>query len=193
MGWVIALAVIVLLAWLPLGIGAKYDSSGVAAWLLAGPFSIPVYPRKKKTQKQEKPAKSAAPKGQEKGGALSNALPVVRLVADFLKDFRRKLRVRNLTVHAALAGDDPCDLAVNYGKASAALGGLIPLLEQAFVIQKRDIQCVPDFTAEQTRVLVRLELTVTLGRLLVLCGHHGKRLICEILKNKKLSKGGAMK
>ena len=164
----------------------------MAAWLLAGPFSIPIYPGRKKARKQEKPAKTGPSKGQEKGGALSGALPLARLVADFLSDFRRKLRVRNLTVHAALAGDDPCDLAVNYGKASAALGGLISLLEQTFVIQKRDIQCVPDFVADQTRVLVRLELTVTLGRLLVLCGHHGKRLICEILKNKKASKGGAM-
>ena len=48
MGWVIALAVIVLLAWLPLGVGGKYDASGAAAWLLAGPISIPIYPKKKK-------------------------------------------------------------------------------------------------------------------------------------------------
>ena len=196
MGWVIALAVIVLLAWLPLGVGGKYDASGAAAWLLAGPISIPIYPKKKKKKKQtkqEKPPKGGSGNKQQKGGALSDVLPIVQLIVDFLSDFRRKLRVKNLTVYAQLAGDDPCDLAVNYGRTSAALGGLIPLLEQAFVIQKREIRCVPDFTAEKTQVQLHLELTVTLGRLLLLCGHHGKRLICEILKNKKLSKGGAMK
>lgn len=195
MGWVIALAVIVLLAWLPLGIGAKYDSSGVAAWLLLGPIPVPIYPgkHKKSAQKQEKVGETGTSGGKEKGGALSNVLPIVRLVVDFLRDFRRKLRVRNLVVHAVLAGDDPCDLAVNYGRGAAALGGLIPLLEQALVIQKRDIQIVPNFTADQTRVVVRLELTVTLGRLVILCCHHGKRFVREILKNQKFSKGGAMK
>ena len=48
-----------------------------------------------------------------------------------------------------LGGGDPCDLAINYGKAWAALGNLWSRLEQFFVIKKRDVEIQCDFEASQ--------------------------------------------
>ena len=70
MGWLIALAVIVLLAILPLGASVLYDEDGPRVRILAGPLKIQVFPLKKK-KKQDKPrkAKSQKQKKPKKAGA----------------------------------------------------------------------------------------------------------------------------
>lgn len=213
MGWLIALAVLVLLAALPLGVSVKYDSGGPLVRLLAGPGKLTLYPRPKKKPKPEKkapekpaksekpkqeepkppqPPKEEAPKPKEKGGRALDFLPLVKTALDLLGDFRRKLRVKNLELKLILAGNDPCDLAVNYGRANAAMGNLLPQLERLFVIKKRDIQVECDFTASETLVIARLDVTITLGRLLSLGVRYGLRALKEFLTIKKKRKGGAV-
>lgn len=204
MGWLIALAVIVLLAVLPLGVSVKYDSGGPLVRIIAGPVRFTVFPRKKKKPRKEKPPKpekppkaaKSAPKAEPKktGGSITDFLPLVRVGLDFLEDFLcRKLRVNRLEMKVILAGDDPCDLAVNYGRAWAALGNLIPRLERFFVIQHRDLQVECDFTADKTLIFARLDLTVTVGRMVALAAVYGVRGLREFLKINKSRKGGAGK
>ena len=153
MGWLIAAAVITLLAIAPLGVWVRYDLDGLLLKLIAGPVKLTLIPGKKKEKPQEeekKPAKtqvtkSAAPK-EKKGGSITDFLPLVQLALDLLGDFRRKLRVRRLELLLVMAGDDPCDLAVNYGRAWAAVGNLMPQLERFLVIKKRNIEVECDFT-----------------------------------------------
>lgn len=203
MGWLIALAVIVLLAVLPLGASVKYDSGGLLVRLIAGPARITLFPRKKKDKEEKKPKKEtkkeepapkteAAPK-EKTGGKLTDFLPLVQVALDFLGEFRRKLRVNRLEMKIIMAGGDPCDLAVNYGRAWAALGNLVPLLERCFVIKKRDLEVECDFVAEETLIYARLDLTITLGRILSLAVRYGIRALQEFLKIMKLRKGGAVK
>ncbi len=197
MGWLIALGIIVLLMLLPLGVTARYGESGALVKAIAGPARIRLYPRKKKEKKPkpEKPAEkektaSQAKEPAEKGGSWKDFLPLVRTALDFLGDLRRKLRVERLELKLILAGDDPADLAQNYGRIWAAVGNLFPLLERAFVIKKRDVEVECDFVAEETRVAARLDLTITLGRLLVLVVRYGIRILRQYLKIQKQRKGG---
>ena len=118
-------------------------------------------------------------------GDIEKFLPLVRVALDFLGDFRRKLRVNRLDVKVILAGDDPCDLATNYGRAWTALGNLWPRLERLFVIRKRDVQVECDFTGDKTLIYARLDLTITLGRILGLAVRYGIRGLKEFLKLKK--------
>ena len=118
-------------------------------------------------------------------------MPLVRVALDFLGDFRRKLRIDNLYLRWILASSDPCDLAVNYGRAWAALGNLMPQLERLFKIKKRDVEVECDFTASEPTVIARVDLTITLGRLLTLAVVYGVRALKEFLKLKKKRKGGA--
>lgn len=213
MGWLIALAIIVFLAILPLGASVKYDSGGLLAKIIAGPVRFTVYPMKKKDKpkkakpekqaKPEKKKKPATPAGkqedlpmpekpkEEKGGSLLDFLPLVRTALDFLGDFPRVFRVECLTVKLVLAGDDPCDLATNYGRIWAAIGNLWPKLEEIFVIKKRDVNVECDFTADQTRITAQLDLTLTLGRLIGLVVRYGIRALKEFLNIMKSRKGGA--
>ena len=205
MGWLIALGIVIALALLPLGISLRYDAEGFRMRLLAGLISIPLSGKQEKPKqekKQKKPVKkgkkassstSSHPKEKQKGGSLSDFLPFVQLAVDFLDTFRRKLRIRRLELKLIMASEDPCDLAVNYGRAWAALGNLIPQLERCFVIKKRDLEVECDFEATKTTITARLDMTITLGRLLHLLVHHGLRGIKEFLNFKKLRKGGAPK
>ena len=99
--------------------------------------------------------------------------------------------MNRLELKLILAGGDPCDLAVNYGRAWAAVGNLMPQLERLFVIKKRDVEVECDFTASETLVIARLDLTITLGRLLGLAIVYGIRALREFLKLQKKRKGGA--
>ena len=200
MGWGIALAVIVLLALLPLGVDADYGSGGLTVKVVAGPIRFTVYPLKKRKPKAEE-KKEEQPKGQKRsaaaseskpkaGGSLADFLPLVQLCFDFLGDLRRKLRVNRLEMTLIMAADDPCDLAVSYGRAWAAVGNLMPRLERLFVIQKKDIRVACDFEAEQTVLTARLKLTVTLGRILSLAAVYGIRAVKEFVKLTNQRKGG---
>lgn len=208
MGWVIFFAVVLLLAILPLGVFVSYDEDGVVVKIVAGPVKITLFPRPKKEKKSEKKSKkktSASPAEQlpkppqppkqipekKKGGSWTDFLPLVQVALDFLGSFRRKLRINQLELKLTMAGDDPCDLAVNYGRAWAAVGNLMPQLERLFVIKKRNIEVACDFTASQTLVKFRSEATITLGRLVSLAVVYGIRVFWEFWKIKTKRKGGA--
>ena len=65
MGWLITLGILILLAVLPLGVSAIYDSDGPLVKVIAGPVRLTVYPRPKKQKKKKKSAKKTASKQQE--------------------------------------------------------------------------------------------------------------------------------
>ena len=165
-------------------------------------------PKEPKEQKAEraKPAEPALPTPQnpapppkpkeekpkeEKGGSLLDFLPLVKVALNFLGDFRRKLRLNHLELKIIMAGGDPANLAINYGRAWAAVGNLMPQLERLFVIKKRDVEVECDFTASETLIFARLDLTIPFGRLLSLAVCYGIRALKEFLKIKKKRKGGA--
>ena len=199
-GWLIALGILILLANIPLGVQIHYDEDGLRVRMLAGFLKFTVVPGKtkkhkpkkeKKKKKSHKSVKNALVKeNHKKGGSILRFWPVVRLGLAFLGDLRRKLRVKRLELKVILAGGDPCDLAINYGRAWAAVGNLFPLLEHAFVIKKRDVEVECDFMADETTIIGRLDMTITLGKLIALIVRYGVRCLGLFSNN---NKGGASK
>jgi len=216
MGWLITFGILFLLGLLPLGVSVIYNEDGALVRIIAGPLKIQVFPLPKKEKKKEKKPKketkpkeskstqkqnkrsgaskqtASAEKKKKSGGPITDFLPLVNVLLRFLGGFRRKLRVNILELKLILAADDPCDLAVNYGRAWAAVGNLLPRLERVFVIQKRDIEVECDFTADKTRVLARLDLSITLGRILGLVFALLGRAAVELIKIVIKRKGGAV-
>lgn len=202
MGWMITLGVLILIAIVPIGVSAFYDEEGPRAFVIIGPFRSLVFPsnkekekkkgREKKTkEKIESNASEQKKKKKKKGGSIHDFLPVVDVVLDFLAAFGRKIRVNHLEMKLVLGGSNPSDLAVNYGRGWAVLGNLVPLLERAFIIKKRDLEVECDFLAENTVIIARLDLTITVGRALSLLTIRGIPIIRELINLKKLFKGGA--
>ena len=223
MGWLITFGIAFLLAILPLGVSVKYDEDGAVVKVIAGPVKITLFPRPKKDKKEKKqkikdpespkepekqadPAKTEQPvkepssKAEKKekpakksGGPITDFLPLVQIALDILGAFRRRLRLNVLELKLIMAADDPCDLAVNYGRAWAAVGNLMPRLERVFVIKKRNVEVECDFEASQTRVTAQLDLTITLGRIIATAVVYGVKALIEFLKIKNKRKGGASK
>ena len=168
--------------------GGKQQSSAAPSGETGPQTAVPAEPN------PQNPAPPPKPKGEpkaEKGGSLLDFLPLVKLVFGFLGDFRRKLRLDVLEVKLIMAGGDPAKLAINYGRAWAAVGNLLPQLDRLFVIKKRDIEVECDFTASETLVIARLDLTITLGRILSLVVIYAVRALVTFLKIQKKRKGGA--
>lgn len=188
MVWLIILAVLCGLAVFPLGFFAVYRENDPGVWLLIGPLKFRVYPGKEKLKKKESKSHKSF---SQKGGSYRDFRPVVRAIFDFLGQFRRKIRVRDLQLRLTLAGEDPYDLAVNYGRAWAALGALVPQLERLFVIKNRNLAVDCDFNGDKTRIYAKVKATITLGRTLHLLSQHGIKVLKELLELKKLQKGGA--
>ena len=215
MGWWITLGILFLLAILPLGVSIHYNADGPVIKIILGPLKLQVVPAKKKPpkEKKEKPKKEPKPKKtpekppkqvgadapppepkpekKEQGGSILDFLPLVKTVFEFLGDFRRKLRIDNLQLKLIMAGGDPYNLAMNYGKAWAALGNLLPKLEQWFVIKKRDIEVECDFAATEMTVIAHLDLTITLGRILAAVVKFAFKALIKFLQIMKKRKGGA--
>lgn len=208
-GWLIFLGILVAIAVLPVGASVRYDESGPLVRVLLGPVKILLYPRatKEKTPKQKdkkpKQKKSAdqeedavpdgPPEGApskkldkpKKGGSLLDFLPLVDVVMDMLSGLAGRLRVNYLQLHLILAGDDPADLAVNYGRAQAAGAALLAQLNRFLVIKKQDVQIQCDFTSDNTTVLARVDLTITVGRLIGWAVGYGVKALMTFLKIKK--------
>lgn len=213
MGWLIALGIVAVLAVLPLGASVIYDENGPLVRIIAGPVKLQVFPMKKKAKpkkekpkkekaKKQKPAKAASaetkakkqkPQGDPdaKGGSILDFWPFVGLIFDFLGDLRRKLRLDWLKLHLTMAGDDPCDLAVNYGKANASLAALMSQLDRLFVIRHQEVTVSCDFAGDATTISARLDLTITLGRIISLVVCYGIRALKTYLSIQKKRKGGA--
>ncbi len=203
MGWWITLGILVLIAILPIGASVLYDEDGFRAFVIAGPFRIPVFPVKKKEKKEKitkEPKKKATakaapkktePKQKKKGGSILDFLPVLDKVLDFLSAFRRKLRVPHLELKLILGGGDPSDLAYNYGRGWTVLGNLMPLLDNVLYIKKRDLEVECDFLADKTTVIARFDISITIGRVLSLVFVQGVSILIEFLKVLNKRKGGA--
>ncbi len=149
--------------------------------------------KKEATAKKEtKPAaarKKSKPSQETPGGSLLDFLPIAKLALKMVGElFGKTLHIDVLYLKLTMAGDDPCDLAVNYGKAWAALGNLWPKLDDLLTIKKRDIQIQCDFEGCETLVNARVDLTITLARLLGLLLGYGARMawtLLKILSNRK--------
>lgn len=193
MWWLILAAIITGLLLLPVGIQATYDSEGAAAWLKIGPVPLQLYPH---PPKKSIKGKGAATTGFEKkksvrsGGKATDFFPLAEDLLALLSDLRKNLRVTLLRLKLTLAGGDPCDLALNYAKAWAAVGNLMPRLEQFLRIRKRDVDVQCDFVAEETLVVAECRITITIGRLLAVLISRGFPLFKKIITIQNQRKGG---
>ncbi len=200
MVWLIILAILILLGFTRVGILADYNHEGAGLLLLVGPVRIRLYPgkkgdkkdkQKKKSNSGDKNTASAKTTGEKQKGTLQDFLSVARFVLEVLSDFRRKIRINDLQLKLILAGDDPCDLSVNYGRAWAALGSLMPQFERLFIIRKRNLEVECDYLADTTQIRARIHITITIARLLSVIVYHGIRGLRKYYKIIKQIKGGA--
>lgn len=194
-GAIVLLLVVLFL--LPIGLSLAYGPEGLSAKCVIAWVRFPVtglvkkitasFSRKKKSGKKKK--KPSEPK--EKEGSWTDFLPLVQVGLEFLNTFRKRMYLRRLELKLVLAADDPCDLGIRYGRSWIALTNLLPQLKQLFRIKKHDLQVECDFTATETRVLVRADGLIPLGCAVIILVKYAVIAIQNYITIQNLRKGGA--
>ena len=146
--------------------------------------ALPPAGEKTQTPLPDAPKPPEQPKEKEPdGGSLMDFLPLVELALKFVGEFFHKtIHIDVLYVKMTMAGGDPADLAISYGNTWAALGNLWPYIDRMFTIKKRDIQIQCDFEASESLVNARVDITITLARLLGLVFGYAFRILIKFLK-----------
>jgi len=119
-----------------------------------------VYPQEKKPGKAEKKAARSAKKElkakmkpkEKKPGGLKTFLAMLEGFKVMLSRFRRKLLIKELTIHYIAGSEDPAKAAMAFGSAYAVFGAILPVLENNFRIRKRDLRASADFESKQPEI-----------------------------------------
>lgn len=154
---VIILGILVLLALVPVGIRAVFDGTlTVHATVLGIRFRL--YPAPKKTKKKSKQAQKAPAKTPKAPAKNPDLQAYLQLAVKLLGKLKRKLLLKELTLHAIFGGKEP---ELNYGRAWAAIGLTFPLIEETFRIRKRDVGAYYDRGEESIRLYARAHAILT--------------------------------
>lgn len=144
---------------IPVKVRFSYSQGDMALSVCYGPIKIPLFPLRKKDPdapskkkkpsktKKEKPAKPKAKINMEQILYSLETLPSI--LGRALRRTGRGVRISPMKVWLLVAGSDPADAALLYGRLSAALGAGLPALEQAVRIQDPDVRLFLDFTEER--------------------------------------------
>jgi len=183
------LALIAILLALRVGIVLEYSEEGFLLELIAGPRSISLYPREhkeKKPEKEKKPAKRPEETEPKKGGRMDAFRDIWAFIKKIIIRLRRRFRMDELIIHTMVAGENPVAVALSYGGVSAAMGMIIPVLEQNFNIKKRDIQSTFSFELREPRIYFRAKLTMAVWQVLYV----GLPAILDYIKLKRIKEDG---
>lgn len=185
-GWIILGVILLLLAaiaMMKVGVWLEYSADGFELKAKAGPFAIRILPRPPKKEgkkKASRPKKPPKPPGEpetpkpRQGGLPTLALRLIPILAEAAGRFRRKLVIDRLWLSFTAGGAaDPAAAALLYGRVSAAMGMLVPLLENSFQLKDRRFHSGVDFTAGTAALYLHAVLTIRVGQAVVLavrCG-----------------------
>ena len=130
--------------------------------LSVGPFRFTLLPAKEKketaqeaakTKKEEEKRAEKKKRGlpkltkEEKKDLISTALSALRESA---RRACKRLRIDPLEILVVFGGSDPAKIAQTYGYANAMMWGLMPHLEDIFLIPEPSLHLRMDYSAEKT-------------------------------------------
>ncbi len=176
---------------LPIGVRVRYDEQGAMVQVLLGPVHLQIFPKKQTKKRKLRPKKNAEPKAKvqtikkPKLQGLADLRPFLQLLFALLGEVKRKLVLRELTLHLTVGGEDPAQTAIRYGQAWAIIGSVLPLLEHHFTVQNRDVQVLHDFQTPEITVLLCFALRFRIGQGLALATRYGVRGLKELVNFKR--------
>lgn len=209
-GWIILLIILGLLLTVlltPAGVWFSYDQGDISLDVRFGPIRRRIFPGKPKPEepeKEKKPKKKRKkpPKEGEKEEKEKEKPPKAKInreqifytleklppiLGRALGGTRRRVRIKPLKVHLLVAGYDPADTAVLYGKLEAALSAGLPVLRRAVRIRDEDIRLFLDFSQERMDCIAEVGVALRPWDLLAIGGRAGISLLRWFLGFRKLA------
>ena len=164
------LLVLTVLLLIPLGIDGGYNGEKLILGVRIGLLNIRIFPRaprhaepkiqKKKVRKTRNGTQLPEKPSEKKPQMMKEYMALAKIGLKTLGRLRRKLHVDFFRLHYTFATDDPFNTAVGYGMSSAALGAIMPLLDEAFDIDERDIGTSFDFLSDRPAFDCWMTLTI---------------------------------
>lgn len=149
MGLLIVLIVLAGILLLPLSIIVCWDNFSFKVSAGVGPISFQIYPGKEKPEKQQKETEKQKEKTRLSAAKIRYlAETVPDLIRRLLGRVRRNLQVDPVQIYAVFRGEDPADVAIQYGRFQALAAALLPVLEETVSVGRVEISLSPDFTDE---------------------------------------------
>lgn len=141
--------------------------------------------RKKEELKAQKAA-GVKPEKAPLGGKLEFFKELLGLGLGVLSCLRRKLILKELKLCLTVGamGEDAAKGAITYGRAWAAVGALIPVLENTFHIKKRDVQVELDYFSDKNKIYAEGCIVFLIGDFLWIAANYGFRALKLILIQK---------
>lgn len=181
------LLALLLLSLVKVGVRVVWNCGELAIRFVAGPFRIAL-PKKKAKKQPKKPAAKKAvkinveaekPKKNSSAGRLwlQAALAHWQELLALIGRTVRTPVLDRLILHLTVGGTDAAACALNYGRVCAAVGGILPVLENTFRIRRRDIQVQWDYAQQGLDCFVQAELTVRIYEMLALAAASLKLLL----------------
>jgi len=157
----ITISILVLIALLRFGVIVEYSEDGLQMWMKAGFLKLRIADKNKKKKPEKKKKKKDTNIGKQiMPGSLSDFLDMLRAVKNVLDRLRRRLLIKQLTLHYVSAGDDAADIAIRYGAAHALYNTIIPLLESYFRIRHKNLDATADFNAKEQKIYAKITISI---------------------------------
>lgn len=176
-GWGIALAAVLIIAFTRVGVKAAYRADGFTLIIKLGFIRIRLFPSKKKAaekppkkqrkEKRQKKKKEPEEKKTAFGLGFGDILDLLGILKKNAGRLTRSVRIDLLELDFTLGGDDPCDLAMFYGRVNMLIGIALPILRQGFRLKKENISVAIDFDRAQSLYYGALSVTASIGRMIV--------------------------
>lgn len=178
---IVILFVLIALAMIWLGIDIRMEESGLIVWVKVIFYSVQVYPKPKKTisKSEHKTGKTAkSDKKLKKAATKKNYNGLIKTALRAAGRLRRRLVVTKLIFHYTAGGDDPADTALQYGRVSAAVYGMMPEVSRIFNVKHRDISVAVDFDIPKPQI----ELEISMGLFVWQLFYIGAATLIDFLK-----------
>lgn len=201
--WIVGALLLLLLAVLcsRVGVQAAFgEETRVVARL--GLIRVQLLPQKeKKKPKKEKPRKEkkkkqAAEKEPWKPtfSAVWQSLPELwRIVKKALAMTFRRVRIDPLRINAVIGGDDPADTAMLYGKVSAAMLSVMPLLQELTNMPDPQIHLEPELQGGESKISGEVGISFLIWDLTVMGFACGVPLVKWLTKLRKQPTNASVK
>ena len=186
----IVLLVLFLISMVRVGGVLEYAAQGFSVRMRLGKLYFTVFPMKKRDKKPKPPRvkkqRAEIPKAEptKTGGTLELVKEFIPLAAEAAGRFKRKIRIDQLDLELTLAASDPATAAMAFGGANAALGMMLPLLENNFNIKRRSVRTAVDFDRTSPVVYLKAAFSLTIGQGVVLAVRLGSQALRILLKHR---------
>ena len=187
---------------IPIGADIGYEEGKIHVSAKAAGVLIQLFPRKKKADsdkpkapKKKKEKKSKKPKEEKKEEekpkekklpdfTLDEVLDLLKAVLRGIAHFGGKIKVDRFVLHLTVAGYDPYNVAMAYGKINAWLSGVAPLCKKLNA-KNSDVWTDLDFTDNWPHMDFAIAMSFRIGQLFGMAFRIGFGALKVLLRRKK--------